>query len=331
MRVRCHATATAIPSAASVISSTARARRRGLVARAGDGLLARIRNADRGSPWSARRRGAGPDSPSGDTGRAPPVRTRTAITPSAACRYALQLRSERAGQLALVVRSEDVEEIGDRLVDDARARAPAPALPRSSPARISSTASSSRSSAPASLEVTAVTDSLCCTVSVTTPLRRDSAKNVHTLAITVVSTSRPAATTNRRRRRPGIMSRSRQSVSLALPLQRRRVDVQHARRGFQRGRLRHDARDVFAFQRSSDTGAPTRTAWVTASGSDDELTPRPRSAGSSTSRDARMTARSTALRSSRRFPGQRCASIACSAAGENRQAGRRCFRPKMDR
>ena len=63
----------------------------------------------------------------------------------------------------------------------ARSRA-STCAPRSSPARISSTASSSRSSAPASLEVTAVTDSLCCTVSVTTPLSRDSATNVHTLA-----------------------------------------------------------------------------------------------------------------------------------------------------
>jgi hypothetical protein len=112
---------------------------------------------------------------------------------------------------------------------------------------MSSTASSSRSSAPASWDVTAVTDSLCLTVSVTVPVKRVKAKNVHTLAVTVVKTSRPAATMNRSRRRPGIMTRSRQPISLPFPLQRGGVDVEDTCRRLERRRLRNYPRDVFAF------------------------------------------------------------------------------------
>ena len=47
--------------------------------------------------------------------------------------------------------------------------------------------------------------------------------------------------------------------------------------------------------------------------------------------DARITARSTALRSSRRLPGQGCDTIACSASAENVNASRPCLRLNIAR
>ena len=165
------------------------------------------------------------------------------------------------------------------------------------------------------------------------PLRRDNATNVHTLAITVVSTSRTGRD-DESEAEDGreIMSRSHQPISLALPLQRRRVDPERARGGFERRRLRHDAGDVLTLQRvERNRRADARDVRQLASSDSRTASRKSEFAGLEHVPRRQNDRALDGIAQLAKIAGPRCASIACSARGENVSPRRRCFRLKIDR
>ena len=246
--VRYQATTTANPRAAIVMSEHRPSRRVRLVARARDGPAGQLEMpvADHGRQ--------------GDGAAQQGIRLLVILHQRVPfgrhgdhviCRAAvcLQFRLERLCELPFVCRPEHVEEIRHGAIDDralvGQHRRPALVAgedeqhARRLPARARLRACA----------VTAVTASLSRTVSVTTPLSRDSAASVQTLAVTVVAT-------NKQRRDPEPKTQAQtfhvrrlgQAKSLALALQRRRVDAEQAGGCFERRRLGDHARNVLALK-----------------------------------------------------------------------------------
>ena len=233
-----------------------------------------------------------------------------------------ELRFERRGQLTLVVGSEDAEQVGDRAVDHgALAREH---LPRHAdrPPGSSSTASSSRSRAPASFEVTAVTDSLCRTVSVTMPLRREKRRTRSTRSPSPwCNTSSPGRDDESKakptRDHDAFMPAHTVCVCAAASSHRCPACAPPPP---SEGDCATTRAMCSRSSTSSDTGAPMRSGLSAIRHPTTRPMPDPGRAGSSTSLSARITARSTALRNSRRFPARCARASPARVAGANLSA-----------
>ena len=108
-----------------------------------------------------------------------------------------------------------------------------------------------------------------------------------------------------------------QPVALAFALQRRRINAEQPRTGLRRSHTGQRAGNMLKHSIASRVLSPPSLGVAPVPLPGDLLTSAgsPRSAGSTRSRGARMTARSMALRNSRRLPGQGYACMVSSQDG----------------